>query len=48
MGVISSILAWAQSFGVGGAFFVITLGAFGVCGMALWVVLVVLSREKAK
>jgi hypothetical protein len=48
MDFISTILAWAQSFGVGGAFFIITLGAFGVCGMALWVVLVALNREKTK
>ena len=48
MEIISAILAWARSLGVGGAFFVITLGAFGVCGMAMWVVLVALKREKAK
>lgn len=43
---LESIVSWAQSFGMGGAFFIVTLGAFGLCGMALWVVLTALKRHK--
>jgi hypothetical protein len=43
---IDSILSWAQSLGIGGAFFILTLGAFAICGMALWVVLIALKRGK--
>jgi hypothetical protein len=44
--VIEAIVSWAQPLGLGGAFFVISLCAFGVCGMALWVVLTALKRNK--
>jgi hypothetical protein len=43
---VESVLSWAQSFGISGAFFIITLGAFGICGMAQWVVLAALKRGK--
>jgi hypothetical protein len=43
---LQSIVSWAQSFGMGGAFFIITLCAFGLCGLALWVVLTALKGHK--
>lgn len=43
---VDSVLLWAQTLGIGGAFFLITLGAFGVCGLALWVVLAALKRDR--
>ena len=46
MNSVESVLSWAQSFGIGGAFFIITLAAFGICGMALWVVMAALKRSK--
>ena len=47
MSTVESVLSWAQSIGIGGAFFIITLCAFGICGMALWVVLAALKRVKS-
>lgn len=44
---LESFLSWAQSFGIGGAFFVIALCAFGLCAMALWVVLIAVKRGTA-
>lgn len=32
---VASVLSWAQSLGIGGAFFVLTLDAFGICAPAL-------------
>jgi hypothetical protein len=46
MNSVESVVSWAQSFGMGGAFFIIALCAFGLCGMALWVVLTALKRGK--
>lgn len=46
MSWIDVILSWARSFGIGGAFFIVTVGAFIICGMALWVVLIALKRGK--
>jgi len=45
--VIEFVVSWAQSLGTGGAFFFITVCAFGLCGLALWVVLVALKRGRA-
>lgn len=45
MPVFESFLSWAQSIGVGGAFFIVTLCAFGVCAMALRVVLAALTQR---
>lgn len=47
MSIVEFVASWAQSFGTGGAFFFIALCAFGLCGLALWVVLVALKRGKA-
>jgi hypothetical protein len=43
---IQSTISWAQSFGVGGAFFILTLAALGVCGLALWVVSIALKKGR--
>jgi hypothetical protein len=41
------LMAWAQSFGVGGAFLVLALAALGVCALALRVALAALKRGKS-
>jgi len=43
---LETVLSWAQSFGIGGAFFVLALAVVGVCALALLVVLAVLKRGK--
>lgn len=45
MSLLESFTTWVQSFGVGGAFFIVTLCAFGICAMALWVVLIALRQR---
>lgn len=44
--IVESVLSWVHSFGIGGAFFVITLGTLAVCGLALWVVLAALKGDR--
>jgi hypothetical protein len=47
MVTLEAVMAWAQSFGVGGAFLVLALAALGVCALALRVVLAALKRGKS-
>lgn len=47
MSLFESLVAWAQAIGIGGAFFIVSLCAFGISAMALWVVLIVLKRDKS-
>lgn len=44
---LETLLSWAQSLGIGGAFFVLALSTAGVCALALIVVLTALKRGKS-
>jgi DMSO/TMAO reductase YedYZ heme-binding membrane subunit len=46
MNIAESVFSWAQSIGIGGAFFLIALCAFALSGLALWVVLIALRRDR--
>lgn len=43
LATVRGSLRWVQSFGIGGAFFVLALAAFALCGLALAVVLTALK-----
>lgn len=47
METADSVISWAQSIGIGGAFFLIAICAFALSALALWVVLVALRRDKS-
>jgi hypothetical protein len=47
MTTLDTLLSWAQSFGISGAFFVLALAAVGVCALALLVALTALKRGKS-
>ena len=47
MNVLEMVMMWARSFGIGGAFFVLALAGFGLCALALIVVLTALKRGKS-
>jgi hypothetical protein len=40
---IGEVLSWAKAMGIGGAFFILAIGAFLLSGMAMWVVLIALE-----
>ena len=37
---------WLTAFGTGGAFFVVSVGAIVVCGLALWLAILVVKHGK--
>jgi hypothetical protein len=47
MKTVEAIIAWAHSFGIGGAFFVLALAGFGLCALALLVALAALKRHRS-
>jgi hypothetical protein len=47
MTLLETVMLWARSFGIGGAFFVLALAAFGLCALALVVVLTALKRGRS-
>ena len=46
MKTVDAMIAWAHSFGIGGAFFVLALAGFGLCALALLVVLAAMKRDR--